>query len=49
MTLQDYYNLSIEERAALPEETKKAIKDADKQNYMKHLRETGRIKPQNNR
>lgn len=49
MTLQDYYNLSIEERAALPEETKKAIKDADKQNYMKHLLETRRIKPQNNR
>lgn len=26
MTLQDYYNLSIEEKAALPEETKKQSK-----------------------
>ena len=46
MTLQDYYNLSIEERAALPEETKKAIKEADKQSYLKHLEHTGRLKPQ---
>lgn len=49
MTLQDYYNLSIEERAALPEETKKVIKEADKQNYLKHLELTGRIKTQTKR
>lgn len=49
MKLQDYYNLSIEERAALPEETKKAIKEADKQNYLRHLELTGRIKTQTKR
>lgn len=49
LTLKEYHSMTHEERQALSVDQIEQMKKLDKENYLKHLKETGRIKTQNNR